>query len=155
MLCNIRTRVKHYKEKVNFRSQILECRPSIGQYWNIFGVPVLPENVILTFFRTCYCIIQKLTILEHKNGLVLSNTRVPVSGTWSILFPIISNSMALTVLKPSYKSELLNNISNSNAALLFRKCGKSLKKILRYSKGRLHPMLSINQSIINKSVISK
>ena len=39
-------------EKVNFRSQILEC-PSIGQYWNIFGVPVLPENMILTFFRTC------------------------------------------------------------------------------------------------------
>ena len=30
---------------------------------------------------------QKLTILEHKNGLVLTNTRVPVSGTWSILFP--------------------------------------------------------------------
>ena len=42
------------KEKVYFRSQILEC-PSIGQYWNIFGVPVLPENVILTFFRTCWC----------------------------------------------------------------------------------------------------
>ena len=42
----------HFSEKVNFRSQILEC-PSIGQYWNIFGVPVLPENVILTFFRTC------------------------------------------------------------------------------------------------------
>ena len=35
--------------------------------------------------------------------------------------------MALTVLKPSYKSELLNNISNSNAALLFRKCGILLK----------------------------
>ena len=32
-------------------------------------------------------VIQKLTILEHKNGLVLANTRVPVSGTWSILFP--------------------------------------------------------------------
>ena len=31
--------------------------------------------------------------------------------------------MALTVLKPSYESELLNNISNSNAALLFKKCG--------------------------------
>ena len=30
--------------------------------------------------------IQKLTMLEHKNGLVLSNTHVPVSGTWSILF---------------------------------------------------------------------
>ena len=36
--------------------------------------------------------------------------------------------MALTVLKPSYKSELLNNISNSNAALLFRKCGKLFEK---------------------------
>ena len=41
-------------EKVYLRSQILE-RPSIGQYWNIFGVPVLPENVIFTFFKTCWC----------------------------------------------------------------------------------------------------
>ena len=31
------------------RSQILEC-PSIGEYWSISGVPVLPENVIFTFF---------------------------------------------------------------------------------------------------------
>ena len=41
-------------EKVYFRSQILEC-PSTGEYWNISGVPVLPENVIFTFFRTCWC----------------------------------------------------------------------------------------------------
>ena len=41
-------------EKVNFRSQILVC-PSIGEYWNTFGVPVLPENVIFTFFRMCWC----------------------------------------------------------------------------------------------------
>ena len=41
-------------EKVYFRSQILE-HPSITEYWNIFGVPVLPENVIFTFFRTCWC----------------------------------------------------------------------------------------------------
>ena len=41
-------------EKVYFRSQILE-RPSIGEYWNISGVPVLPENMIFTFFRTCWC----------------------------------------------------------------------------------------------------
>ena len=41
-------------EKVNFRSQIL-VRPSIGEYWNIFVVPVLPENVTFTFFRTCWC----------------------------------------------------------------------------------------------------
>ena len=41
-------------EKVYFRSQILE-RPSIGEYWNISGVPVLSENVTFTFFRTCWC----------------------------------------------------------------------------------------------------
>ena len=41
-------------EKVHFRSQILEC-PSIGEYWNISGVPVLPENVILMFFKMCWC----------------------------------------------------------------------------------------------------
>ena len=41
-------------EKVYFRSQILE-RPSIGEYWNIFSIPVLPENEIFTFFRTCWC----------------------------------------------------------------------------------------------------
>ena len=41
-------------QKVYFRSQILE-RPSIGEYWNISGVLVLPENVMFTFFRTCWC----------------------------------------------------------------------------------------------------
>ena len=45
---------KEYSEKVKFRSQIL-VRPSIGEYWNTFGVPVLPENVIFTFFRMCWC----------------------------------------------------------------------------------------------------
>ena len=42
-------------EKVYFRSQpeILE-RPGIGEYWNISSVPVLPKNVMLTFFRTCW-----------------------------------------------------------------------------------------------------
>ena len=43
----------HIAGKVYFRSQILE-RPSIGEYWNISGVQVLPENVIYTFFRTCW-----------------------------------------------------------------------------------------------------
>ena len=43
-----------FSEKVYFRSQILE-RPTIGEYRNISGVPVLPENVIFTFFRTCWC----------------------------------------------------------------------------------------------------
>ena len=70
-------------EKVYFRSQILERPSNSGEYWNISGVPVLPENVIFTFFieRGGDGGIQKQTILEPKNGLVLSNTHVPVSGT--------------------------------------------------------------------------
>ena len=43
------------REKVYFRSQILECPCSIGEYWNISSVPVLLENAILTSFRTCWC----------------------------------------------------------------------------------------------------
>ena len=39
----------------------------------------------LTFLQYA-SVIQKLKILEHKNGLVLANTRVPVSGTRSTLF---------------------------------------------------------------------
>ena len=65
------------------------------RYWN---VPVLVN--IGTFMAQQYClkmwylhslehagVTQKHTVLECKNGLVLSNTRVPVSGTWSTLFP--------------------------------------------------------------------
>ena len=36
-------------EKIFLRSEILK-HPSIGEYWNISSVPVLPENVILAFF---------------------------------------------------------------------------------------------------------
>ena len=68
---------------------------SSPRYWNI---PVLVNTGTFLVFQYCLkmwylhssecaCVIQKFTILEHKNGLVLSNTRVPVSGTWSILFP--------------------------------------------------------------------
>ena len=65
------------------------------RYWN---VPVLvntgtflvyqywPEMWYLHYLERAGGI-QKQTMLEHQNGLVLSNTRVPVSETWSILFP--------------------------------------------------------------------
>ena len=78
------------------------------RYWN---VPVLVNTG--TFYVYQYCpkmwylrslehasVIQKLTILEHKNGLVLSNTRVPVSGTWSILFPFIWHSFPFRLNLP-------------------------------------------------------
>ena len=47
----------------------------------------------MLYLRSLECagVIQKLTILELKNGLVLSNTRVPVSGTSSIRFPIFGH----------------------------------------------------------------
>ena len=56
------------REKVYFRSQILE-RPSIGEYWNISGVTVLPANVTFSSLERAGGI-QKQTILERKNGLV-------------------------------------------------------------------------------------
>ena len=57
-------------EKVYLRSQILE-RPSIGEYWNISGVPVLPENVIFTFFRTCRCYSEAYnTGMQKWSGIV-------------------------------------------------------------------------------------
>ena len=49
-----RGELKVNSEKVYFMSQILE-QPSIGEYWNISGVPVLPENVMFRFFKTCWC----------------------------------------------------------------------------------------------------
>ena len=35
---------------------------SNGEYWNISGVPVLPENVIFTYLKSA-SVVQKLTIL--------------------------------------------------------------------------------------------
>ena len=72
---------------------------SSPRYWN---VPVLVNTGTFLVFQYCLKMwylrslecagVIKLTILEHKNGLVLSNTCVPVSGTWSILFPKILNT---------------------------------------------------------------
>ena len=70
------------------------------RYWN---VPVLVNTGTFLVYQycrkmwylcslECASVIQKLTILEYKSGLVLSNARVPVSGTWSILFPNLQTS---------------------------------------------------------------
>ena len=66
------------------------------RYWN---VPVLVYTGTFLVYQYCLKmwylrsseragVIQKLTKLGRKNGVVLSNTRVPVSGTWSIHFPM-------------------------------------------------------------------
>ena len=65
------------------------------RYWN---VPVLVNTGTFLVYQYCLkiwylrslecaSVVQKLTILECKNGPVLSNTHAPVSGTQSILFP--------------------------------------------------------------------
>ena len=67
------------------------------RYWN---VPVLVNTgtfLVYQYYPKIWYLrslehagdIHKQTILEHQYGLVLSNTRVPVSGTWSLLFPYL------------------------------------------------------------------
>ena len=76
-----------------FLHQILE-RPSIGEYWNIFGVPVLRENVISTFFRhdaVCYfngSLQYFVESSQNPRSEYCPNTRVPVSErkAWSNTF---------------------------------------------------------------------
>ena len=87
---------KDWNAKLFRWNKIWKKYTSGPRYWN---VPVLVNTGTFLVYQYCLKmwylrsleragVIQKLTILERKNGLVLSNTRVPVSGTWSILFPL-------------------------------------------------------------------
>ena len=59
------------------------------RYWNVRVLVNTGTFLVYQYYlkmrylcsQECVGVIQKLTILECKNGLVLSNTRVPVSGT--------------------------------------------------------------------------
>ena len=77
-------------EKVYLRSQILE-RPSIGGYWNISGVPVLSENVIFTFFRTCWCYSE-----AYNTGMQKWSNIVQYSCTsiWDFKYPFSLSTFA-------------------------------------------------------------
>ena len=74
------------KQKQNKKGKSILQVPDTGtsQYWWI-----LEHYLKMWYLRSSEHtgVIQKLTILEHKNGLVLSNTCVPVPGTWSFLPP--------------------------------------------------------------------
>ena len=66
--------------------------PSIGENWNISGVPALSVwkcDRPYVHFLECISVIQKLTTMEWENGLVLSNTHVLVHPScpsfWAIL----------------------------------------------------------------------
>ena len=69
-----------YTSILDLKYTFTKFGPSIGEYWNIFGVPELPENVIFMFFRTCWSYSEAYST-GTQNGLVLSNTCVPVSWT--------------------------------------------------------------------------
>ena len=84
-----------FKKSFHFISFHWKKYTSGPRYWN---VPVLVNTGTFLVYQYCLKmwylrslehsgVIQKLTILERKNDLVLLNTHVPVSGTWSMLFP--------------------------------------------------------------------
>ena len=62
-----------FEEKVYFRSQILE-HPSIGEYWNISCVPVLPDNVIFMFFRTSWCYSEAYNTRTQKWSSIVQHS---------------------------------------------------------------------------------
>ena len=100
---------KQNREKVNFRSQILE-RPSIVEYWNISGVPVLPENVIFTFLKTCL-----LHPEANNTGTPKWSSIVQYSCTsiWDLKYTFSQNRMVQTTLK----FELFDNNNNNKTGV--------------------------------------
>ena len=79
-------------EKIYFRSQILE-RPSIDEYWNIFGVPVLPENVIFTSFRTCHSEAYN-TGTQKWSGIV----QYSCTSIWDLKYTFSGNTIVMHTL---------------------------------------------------------
>ena len=89
-------------EKVYFRSQILE-RPIIGEYWSIFGVPVLPENMIFRFFRTCCYYSEGYNTGTQKWSSI---GQYLCSSIWDL-----KHTFSVFVFTNDYKFEILLTIS--------------------------------------------
>ena len=91
-------------EKVYFRSQILE-RPSIGEYWNISGVPVLSENVLFTFFRTCWLHSEANNTGTSKWSSIVQSS---CTSIWDLKYTFSENfSLKTQALKYSYTSVVI------------------------------------------------
>ena len=101
-------------EKVYFRSQILE-RPSIGEYWNIFGVPVLPENVIFTFFRTCWSYLE-----AYNTGMQKWSSIVQYSCTsiWDLKYTF-SENVVVTYKIGSFLCSIVNLLQKNVIVFFF------------------------------------
>ena len=96
-------------EKVYFRSQILEC-PSIGQYWNIFGIPVLPENVILTFLRTCLCYSEAYNTGTQKGSSIVQYS---CTSIWDLKYTFSSLAFIIKKRCVGMHTQLQNNINHT------------------------------------------
>ena len=82
------------KENRKFRSQMLE-RPSIGEYWNISGVTVLPENVIFTFFRMCWCYSEAYNTETQKWSSVVQNS---CTSIWALKYTFFQEDKVYAVV---------------------------------------------------------
>ena len=124
------------REKVYFRSQILEC-PSIGEYWNISNVPVLPENVIFTFFRMCWCYSEAYNTGTQKRSSIVQYSCTSI-WTWSILFPRLGLLAAKSLEKCS------NPFLIENTLVLFpHKWSIDLSEFTEYSESYPRPLMSL------------
>ena len=114
-------------EKVYFGSQILE-RPSIGEYWNISSVPVLPKNVIFTFFRTCWCYLE-----AHNTGMQKWSSIVQYSCTsiWDLKYTF-SDTFIL-----SRRFRVFHFVLNSRDFSVFSILWKTCHSILHLTKVKL------------------
>ena len=72
--------------------QVTDTGPSIGEYWNIFGVPVLQENVIFMFFKTSWCYseayntgMQKWSSIVQYSCTSIWDLKYTFSGKFSLL----------------------------------------------------------------------
>ena len=126
-------------EKVYFRSQILE-RPSIGEYWNISGVPVFSENMIFMSFRTCWCYSEAYNTGTQKWSSI---GQYSCTSIWDLKYTFSLSSILNITEKVWVKSRKLGLKIAKFSHPLFKQ-GRSVKCYWLYTNNILH--VSINNS---------
>ena len=111
-ICRRMIKKKHW-EKVYFKSQILG-RPSIGEYWHIIGVPLLPENVTFTFFRMCWCYSEAYNPETQKWSSIVKILVYQYLGLEVYFFQTLFtniNSIQKSILTWIFSTDNLHNVS--------------------------------------------
>ena len=102
--------------KFDFRKRKRKKYTSGPRYWN---VPVLVNTGTFLVYQYCLkmwylCSLERagaIQKVERKNCLVLANTRVPESGTWSILFPRKQLNFFRRILSKLHKQGTLLHVT--------------------------------------------